>query len=47
MGKVYLNKPAWDSFVINIKSLIEEYENADIKLMGFPAKWETLLRQVQ
>ncbi|TCS82514.1 Abi family protein [Tepidibacillus fermentans] len=47
MGKVYLNKPAWESFVTNIKALIEEYENVDIKLMGFPAKWEMLLRQVQ
>lgn len=36
----------WNIFVEQIKILFDKYEKVDIKTMGFPEKWECLLRNV-
>lgn len=34
----------WNMYVDNIAMLFDKYENIDMKTMGFPEKWEELLR---
>ncbi|MGF7184790.1 abortive infection bacteriophage resistance protein [Desulfitispora alkaliphila] len=40
IGKLINDKVEWNSFVTNLKALIEQYEEADIKLLEFPDGWE-------
>ncbi len=35
------------SFIINIKTLIEQYDVVDINLLGFPANWENILMEAR
>ncbi len=43
MGKLIKDKAEWRSFLTNIKALIEQYEDVDIRLMGFPDNWEQII----
>lgn len=36
----------WRTFVINLKALIEKYEEVDVKLMGFLDNWEDILENI-
>ena len=36
----------WRTFVINLKALIEKYEEVEVKLMGFLDNWEDILENI-
>jgi len=38
------DKTQWESWVIQLEALIEEYNEVDIKLMGFPDEWKTIIK---
>ncbi|MBU3093928.1 Abi family protein [Clostridium sp. CF011] len=37
------NKSEWDSFLINLKALIDQYETINLSLIGFPINWYDIL----
>lgn len=37
------NKSEWNSFLINLKALIDQYEIIDLSLIGFPINWYDIL----
>ncbi|MCB2289446.1 Abi family protein [Clostridium sp. CS001] len=37
------NKNEWDSFLINLKALIDQYEIINLSLIGFPINWYEIL----
>ncbi|GIN73173.1 ABC transporter permease [Bacillus sp. J14TS2] len=46
MGKLMLDKGEWDSFIISLSALLENYEVVNLAELGFPANWEKLLRSL-
>jgi len=47
MGKLIKDDIEWGTFVTNLWALIDQYEKVDVELMGFPEKWEHLLRSIE
>lgn len=43
MKKLFTDKSAWNSFFTNLKALIEQYSDINLKLIGFSDNWEKLL----
>lgn len=41
--QIILNKSEWNTFVINLKVLIDEYEIVNLDLIGFPVNWYDIL----
>ena len=46
IGRLIRGKMEWRTFVINLKALIEKYEEVDVKLMGFLDNWEDILENI-
>lgn len=45
-GKLMPDAEEWNSYIVNLSSLIEEYEIINLDLIGFPDNWENLLQSV-
>lgn len=44
IGRLSKDKMEWRHFVTKLAALIEEYEVVDLRCIGFPKDWETILR---
>lgn len=47
IGRLSRDKSEWNHFVTKLSALIEEYDVVDLKHLGFPEEWETILRNIQ
>ncbi|MCR4716793.1 MAG: Abi family protein [Lachnospiraceae bacterium] len=45
MKHILKNSTHWNQYVDQIETLIDKYENVDMKTMGFPKGWKELLKQ--
>lgn len=44
MGKICPDEQSWSSFITELAALIEEYDKVNLEEIGFPEKWEQILR---
>lgn len=47
MGKLTKDNVEWRTFLANLKGLVEQYEQINISLMGFPSDWEDILMEIR
>ena len=45
MKHILKNSTHWNQYVDQVETLIDKYENVDVKTMGFPKGWKELLKQ--
>ena len=43
MGRLSIEREAWSGFVIELMALIEQHDQVDVKLMGFPDNWKVII----
>ncbi len=46
MGRLSLDKTQWNAFVTRLSASIEQYPQVQLKCLGFPDGWETMLRDL-
>ncbi|NMB42115.1 MAG: Abi family protein [Firmicutes bacterium] len=44
IGRLLKKRDAWEHFVTRLAALIEQYKIVELKCLGFPGDWETILR---